>query len=72
MHHEKQYCEIIFNLGQRFRRRSCLKDFLSGSSASPPVCWSRTIYAVLKEGIMGNTLVKLFGIWTSGSGGNAV
>ena len=72
MHHEEQFCEIILNLGQRFRRRSCLKYFLSGSSGSPPVCWRRTIYAVSKDGIMGNTHVKYYGIWTSGSGGNAV
>ena len=72
MHHEEQFCEIILNLGQRFLRRSCLKYFLSKSSGSPPFYWSRTIYAVLKEGIMGNTHVKLYGIWTSGSGGNVV
>ena len=28
------------------------------------------MYAILKEGIMGNTLVKLYEIWTSGSGGD--
>ena len=33
------------------------------------VGWSRTIYAILKEGIMGNNNVKLFEIWTSGLGG---
>ena len=43
------------------------KRFLIWSSGSPPVCWSITIYAILKEGIMGNTHVKLYGIWTSGS-----
>ena len=46
----------------------CLKDFLSGvllallfSGAEP------FMYAFLKEGIMGNIHVKLYGIWTSGS-----
>ena len=57
----EQFCEIIFNLDQWFKRRCCLKIFLIWSSgASPvqwgtyPVQWSRTIYAILKEGIMGN------------------
>ena len=27
-YYEEQYCEIILNLGQWFRRRCCLKDFL--------------------------------------------
>ena len=31
--------------------------------------WSKIIYAILKEGIMGNFHVELYGIWTSGSGG---
>ena len=30
VHHEEQFCEIIMNLGQWFRR-CCLKDFLSGA-----------------------------------------
>ena len=30
------------------------------------------IYAILKEGIMGNIHVKLYKIWTSGSGGDVV
>ena len=29
--YEEQFCEIILNLGQWFRRRCCLKDFLSGA-----------------------------------------
>ena len=33
VHHEEQFCEIILNLGQWFRRCS-LKDFLSGTLAS--------------------------------------
>ena len=28
---EEQFCEIILNLGQRYRRRCLLKDFLSGA-----------------------------------------
>ena len=41
-------------------------------SGGPPVRWSGTIYAILKEGIMGNIHVKLYEIWTSGSGGDVV
>ena len=48
------------------------KRFLTWSSDGPPVQWSRTIYAILKEGIMGNVHVKLYEIWTSGSGGDVV
>ena len=49
-----------------------LKRFLIWSSAGPPVWWSRTIYANLKEGIMGNIHVKLYEIRTSGSGRDVV
>ena len=34
------------------------KRFLIWSSGSPPVWCSRTIYAILKDGIMGNIHVK--------------
>ena len=47
-----------------------LKRFLIWGSGGLPVHWSRTIYAILKEGIIGNIHVKLFEIWTSGSGGD--
>ena len=40
------------------------------SSGDPPVQWSKTIYAILKEGFMGNIRVKLYEIGTSGSGGD--
>ena len=39
------------------------KRFLVWRSGFPPVRWSRTIYAILKEGIIGNIYVKLFQIW---------
>ena len=58
-HHEKQCCEIILNLDQWFRRRSCLRIFLNLSSGSPFVQRSRTICAILVEGIMRNTSVQL-------------
>ena len=48
------------------------KRFLTRSSGSPPVWCNRTIYAILKEGIMGNIHVKLYGIWTSGSKGDGI
>ena len=37
-----------------------LKRFLIWSSGDPPVQWSDAIYAILKEGIMGNIHVKLY------------
>ena len=46
--------------------------FLIWSSGGPPVRWSETIYAILKEGITGNIHGKLYGIWTSGSGGDFI
>ena len=48
------------------------KRFLIWRSGSPPVRWSGTICAILKEGIMGNIHVKLYEITTSGSGGDVV
>ena len=56
-HHEEQLCEIILNLGQWFRRRSCLK-FLIWSSGSPFAQQSGTICAILVEGIIRNNSVK--------------
>ena len=54
-HYEEKFCEFISNLGQRFRCR--LKDFLSGALANL-LFRSRTIYALLKVGIMGNIHVN--------------
>ena len=48
------------------------KIFLILSSGGPPVVWRGTICAILKEGIVGNFHVKLYEIWTSGSGGDVV
>ena len=44
--------------------------FITCSSGGPPVLWSRTIYAILKEDIIGNIHVKLYEILISGSGGD--
>ena len=41
--------------------------FLIWSSGGPPVQWSGTVYAILKEGTKENIHVNLFEIWTSGS-----
>ena len=38
------------------------KRFLIWSYEGPPVQWSKTIYAILKEGIMWNIHVKLYEI----------
>ena len=46
--------------------------FLIWSSGGHPVQWSGAIYAILKEGIMGNIHVKLYEIMTTGSGGDVV
>ena len=44
-YHEEQFCEIIMNLDQWFRRRCLLKIFLIWSSGGPFVQQSRTICA---------------------------
>ena len=48
------------------------KRFLILNSGDPPVQWSRTIYAILKEGSMGNIYVMLYEIRISGSGGDVI
>ena len=54
-HQEEQFCEIILNLGQWFRRRCCLKDFLSGALVA--LLFSG---AEPDGGIMGDIQVKIF------------
>ena len=71
-YHEEQSCEIILNLDHWLKRKFCLKVFLIWSSGSPFVQRSVAIYAILKEGIMGNIHVKLYEIWTGGSGKDVV
>ena len=46
------------------------KRCLIWSSGIPPVRWSKSIYAILEEDIMGNIHVKLYEILTSGLGGD--
>ena len=59
-YHEKQFCDIILNLDQWFRRKCRLKVFLIWISGSPFVQQSVTSCAILVEGMMGNNSVKLF------------
>ena len=58
-HHEEQFCKIILNLDQLFRR-CCSKTFLIYSSGGPFIQWSRTICVVKIEGNMRNNFMKLF------------
>ena len=44
--------------------------FLIWSTGGPHVQRRETIYAILVEDIMGNIPVKLFYIWSVGSGGD--
>ena len=55
-----------FEFGPVVQEEMPFKRLLIWSSSGPPVQWSGTIYAILKEGIIGNIHVKLFEIWTSG------
>ena len=50
--------EINLNLGQWFRSRCHLKDFLSVALDALLFSGVKTHYAILKEGIMGNNHVK--------------
>ena len=56
---EEQFCGIILNLGQWFRR-CLLKIFLIWSSGGPFVQRSRTFCVILVEGIKRNNPLKLF------------
>ena len=58
--HEEQFCEMILNLDQLFRRRCHLKIFLICSSGGPLFQRSSTICAILVDGIMRNNSLKLF------------
>ena len=59
-HDEVQFCEIILNLNQWFRRKCPLKVFLIWSFGSHFVQRSMTICAILVEGIQRNNSVKKF------------
>ena len=57
-HYEKQFCEIILNLDQWFRRKCLLKIFLILSSGGPFVQLGKAICASFVEGIKRNNSVK--------------
>ena len=57
-YYEEQFCEIILNLDQFFKRICRLKIFLIWSSVGPFVQRSRNICAISVEGIMRNNSVK--------------
>ena len=69
-YNEQQFCDL-FRI-KPVVQEMLFKRFLILSSGSPPVQWSGNIYAILKEDIMGNSYVKLYEIWTSGSGGDVI
>ena len=66
-HYEEQFCSY-FEFGPVVQEEMSVKRFPIWSSGCPHVQWSGTIYAILKEGIMGSIHVKLYEIRTSGSG----
>ena len=57
-YHEEQFCEIILNLDQWFRKKCRLKVILIWISGSPFVQRSVTICAILVKGIMRNNSVE--------------
>ena len=54
----EQFCEIILNLNQWFKRRCLLKIFVIWSSGSPFVQQSGSFCSILVEGIMRTNSVK--------------
>ena len=52
----------LFEFGSVVQEEMAFKRFFIWSSGVPPVRWSRTIHAILRESIMGNTHMKLYEI----------
>ena len=50
----------------------CVQSDLGPNCMPTLFQWSKTVCAILVEGIMRNISVKLFKIWTSGSGENVI
>ena len=63
---------FFIEFGPLVKEEVLLKGISIFSSGSHFVLKSRTIYAIMVEGIMGNIYVNLFSIWTSGSGVNVI
>ena len=59
-YYERKFCEIILNLYHLFRRRCLLMIFHIWKSVGLYVPWSRTISAILVEGIKRYNSEKLF------------
>ena len=57
-YYEEQFCEIIFNLDQWFRRKCLLKIFFICSTDGTFVQQGRPICAILVEGIKRNNSVR--------------
>ena len=55
---EEQFFQIILILDQWFRRRCHLNNISYLGSGGPCAGWSRTIYAILIEGIIRNLHVR--------------
>ena len=72
VYQKEQFCKIILNLELWFKTRCLLKIFFIWSSGGPFVQWSRTICAILVEGIMRNNSMDLFRIWAIWSGEDVV
>ena len=68
MTYEEHFCDNILNLEKWLRRRRHLKDISSFSSGGHFVWRGKAVCAILVEGIMGNSYVKLFLICTGGLG----
>ena len=67
-YYEEQFCEIILNLGQWFRRCR-LKDFLSGALVALLFSVANHL-CNFERGHHGDIHVKLYEILTSGSAGD--
>ena len=61
-YYEEQFCEIILNLGQWFRRRCCLKDFLSQTHAALLFSWPNP-FMQFKEASWGTFMWSYMKFW---------
>ena len=52
-YYEEQFCEIILNLGQGFRSRCCLKDFLSEALVALLFDWAKPLMQFWKRASWG-------------------
>ena len=70
--HEDHFCEIILILGQWFRRKMAL-TYISYPELCRPFCLAEQIHSCnFCKGHYEEQSMKLFLIWTSGSGGDVV